>query len=514
MLTKSAVLKFYKRKDVQDAMIEHARGKEVGMRFGTIFGSRPDVLSYPRDVLELVLKNINSNFWEAKNTISFHSSEENWENPLAISSKSSKKDLDELRIGWDLVLDIDCPDWEISKLTTHLFIKALQENGVTAVTVKFSGNKGFHIGVPFEAFPGEVTGKQTKDIFPEGPKKIAQYLLDLITKKYVKIKDNKVVFDEKFAFSLPELKEKFGDREFLNNSCKKCNRKIKLRKIADENDFVCANCDTNEKSDKDFLTCVKCNILMEKMDTQKTLCSCGSDDYSSTFDPLSILEIDTVLISSRHLYRMPWSLHEKSGLISLPIAIDKVLDFDKSMAKPENIGQIEHKFLDREVDEATARDLLARALDFEVKIQEERKPERKYEELVITSPITEEFFPDCIKKILKGMEDGKKRGMFCLMNFLGKLGWQKQDIEDYIKEWNKKNPDPLREVYIKGQMHSFKAGDKLPPNCNNEAYYQDLGLKCERCKNFKNPVNYTLWRWRRHLQDNPIKEEGVVEEKA
>ncbi|MFH1606763.1 MAG: hypothetical protein ABIC91_05435, partial [Nanoarchaeota archaeon] len=158
-------------------MIDHAKNKEIGMRYGTIFGKRPDILAYPRDILELTLQNLNSPNWEPTKAISFHASEEIWENPLEISSNLTKKDFDELRIGWDLVLDIDCPDWEISKITTYLFIKALRDNGVKDVTCKFSGNKGMHIGVPFESFPKEVAGKLTKDIFPDGPKKIAIYLL-------------------------------------------------------------------------------------------------------------------------------------------------------------------------------------------------------------------------------------------------------------------------------------------------------------------------------------------------
>src|SRR3989344_2432318 len=222
MLTKSAVLKFYKRKDVQQAMVDHARNKEVGMRYGEIFGARPDMLSYPRDILELTLKNINSPSWDAKSVISFHASEEQWENPLALSSSLPKKELDELRIGWDLVLDIDCPDWEISKLTTHLFVKALRDDNVKDVSCKFSGNKGFHIGVPFEAFPQEVSGKLTKDLFPDAPKKIAQYLLDKIASKYITVKENKVIFDNEYEFSLENLRNKFGDRSFLIKKCLKC----------------------------------------------------------------------------------------------------------------------------------------------------------------------------------------------------------------------------------------------------------------------------------------------------
>ena len=62
------------------------------------------------------------------------------------------------------------------------------------------------------------------------------------------------------------------------------------------------------------------------------------------------------------------------------------------------------------------------------------------------------------------------------MNYLGKIGWSKPEIEVFLKSWNAKNKEPLREVYIKGQPHSFKAGDKLPPNCNNEAYYKGMGI--------------------------------------
>ena len=97
------------------------------------------------------------------------------------------------------------------------------------------------------------------------------------------------------------------------------------------------------------------------------------------------------------------------------------------------------------------------------------------------------------------MEDGKKRAVFILSNFLGKIGWSNKEIENYIIRWNKeKNKDPLRENYIRGQLRYFKAGDKLPPNCNNDAYYKGLGmcLPNHGCKRIKNPANYTIIRWK------------------
>ena len=125
----STTLSYYKRPEVQEALTEAAQDREVAVMFrGKGFGKRPDVIRYPRDVLE---------FAKRKAT-SFHISEERWENPLSIQTGMSRKDANELRVGWDLVLDIDCPDWEISKLTTHLFIKALHDNYVQHISCKFS----------------------------------------------------------------------------------------------------------------------------------------------------------------------------------------------------------------------------------------------------------------------------------------------------------------------------------------------------------------------------------------
>ena len=203
---------------------------------------------------------------------------------------------------------------------------------------------------------------------------------------------------------------------------------------------------------------------------------------------------------------MPYSLHEKSGLVSLPIDPSRVMEFKKDMAHPDKVLMPIFGFLERNVEKESARRLLIQALDFDVKLEEEKKlkEEKKYEEIVIESPIKEQLFPPCIKKILQGMEDGKKRGIFCLMNFLGKIGWNKQEITKFLHDWNKeKNSEPLREVYLKGQMSGFQPGAKLPPNCNNDAYYTGLDV-CKPdglCQKIKNPVNYTILKWKRYLQE-------------
>ncbi|MBU1974367.1 MAG: hypothetical protein KKH52_03155, partial [Nanoarchaeota archaeon] len=397
-----------------------------------------------------------------------------------------------------VTLDKECDVYDLSVDKTERFF-----GGCYPILLHNSGNKGFHIGVPFEAFPQEVAGKKTKDMFPDYPKKISLYLLDLISNNYIMIKDNKVLFDNKYAFGLNELKNKFGEREFLLTTCLRCKQKIKLSQ-ENTNEFICSRCEQRIKGENEFMKCTKCAILMEKIEQKKTLCPCGSNEYNSVFNPLSIIEVDSILISSRHLYRMPYSLHEKSALVSLPIDPDKVMEFEKEMAHPDKVLTSMFTFLDRNVSGESGRRLLMQALDFEVKLEEEREIEKDYEQFQVESPITEEFFPPCIKKILEGVEDGRKRSVFILMNFLGKIGWSKNEIEVYLQQWNKeKNRESLREVYIKGQMNHFKPGDKLPPNCNNEAYYMDLGmcLPDGLCQKIRNPVNYTIVRWKSHLRD-------------
>lgn len=504
MLDKGACLRYYKRKDVQEAIVEHALNKEVGLRYGESFGKRPDLLNYPPEILELAKRGVTS----------FHCSEELWSNPKELNSEMSRKELDELRLGWDLVLDIDCPDWEFSKLTTHLFIKALKDNGVQGISCKFSGNKGFHIGLPFESFPKEIVGKNINDLFPEGPRKISQYLLGSVSKYLVKIKDNSIIFDDQYPYSLAELRQKFGEQKFLINRCTHCRKEVNLS-FKEENEFICPKCENKNKSKEDFLSCNKCQILMQKISSSQPLCSCGSNQHHPVFDPLSIIEIDTILIASRHLYRMPYSLHEKSGLASVPIDPEKVLQFEKSIAHPNLVTISPFKFLGREENKEkikeSARRLLLNAWDYEVKIEEKREAVNPstFEEVKIESPIKEDFFPPCIKQILtQGMVDGRKRAVFILMNFLGKIGWQKKEIENYILQWNKeKNKSPLPENYIRGQLRYFTPGGKLPPNCDNEAYYKNMSI-CHPdalCGRLKNPVNYTLLRWKRWLRDNEEK---------
>ena len=438
MIHLSTLLKHYKRREIQEEIVFAAQNKEVAVKYGDKgYGKRPDTLSYPKDILEF-----------AKNgATSFHCSEELWYNPLQIDTSLKKTELDELRKGWDLILDIDCPWLDYSQVAGDLLIHALRYHGIEHLGVKFSGNHGFHIAVPFEALPESVNNQPTKLLFPDGPRKIATYLQEMIR---------------------AHLASRLLERENISQIMKK----------------------TGKKKEE----------LLKK----------------ENFDPFSVLTIDTVLISSRHLYRMPYSFNEKSGLVSIPLNPKKLLEFDKSTAVAERV-MVENEFLPRgKVNAGEASKLLVQAFDYHppASMQEEKvKSLRVKEDFAIPlAAVPEMYFPPCIQNISKGLQDGKKRAVFVLINFLSSLGWNHEQMEAWLREWNKRNPEPLRDQYFLGQLRYHQQAKKqaLPPNCANKAYMVGMGV-CKPdsfCKpntdpgaqdfapRIKNPVNYALKKQR------------------
>jgi len=432
MIPINVSLSHYKREDIQKEIIENANNREVAIKFNDNFGKRPDVLRHASDVLELA----------KQGATSFHASEELWKDPLRLDTSMRRQELDNLRVGWDLVIDIDCSIFDYSKIAADLVIKALRFHKVKSVSCKFSGNKGFHIGVPFEAFPEKIKGEEIKNLFPDAPKKIALYIKHMILPE--------------FADGILNLE---GD----------------ISKVL-------------EKTGK------KLSEIVYK------------EGGKTKFNPDSILQMDTLLISPRHLYRMPYSLHEKSGLVSTPLNPEKVLLFRKEFALPKNVRISQHRFLDRaNVEKDEAQRLFREALDFHVNENSKNETSEKKEFEAPKAALPEELFPPCIKNILKGVEDGKKRALFILVNYFTSIGWDYGMIEKKLKEWNAKNREPLREVYLLGHLRYHKQQQKnvLPPNCpkregnvilvNQQNYYTELRF-CQPdsfCAKIKNPAQYT-----------------------
>lgn len=418
------VWNWYSRESVQKALLEVAKNREVVSVFKEgNFGKRPDVINYQGDVLQAV----------ANGTVSFHGSVERWNQPMKLDVGMAKQDLDNLRAGWEIFIDPDVPDFEIAKVVTKQVVSALKDHGINNWSVKFTGGKGFHIGIPFESLPEKINLQETRTLYPDLLQKIIEYL-----KWYMK----------------EQLKEAILEIYTPNIISQKIGKPL--------NDIV----------------------------------------NSEGLDPFKVVNMD--IFSSRHLFRLPYSLHEKSLLVSFPIKFQNIDSFKKEDAAPERV-KVDEKFLVSKGFIHDAEALVVEALDWASKHAVEVKPiaveqKKKFEK---TKMIPEEYFPPCMKEILKGRADGRKRSVFILINFLRNMGWNIEQVEKKLTEWNEKNYPPLRLNYLRSQLRWHFSQDRnlLPPNCDNGNFYKQMGLYdiCDKevnhaVTNIKNPVNYPFRR--------------------
>ncbi|MEK6835424.1 MAG: DNA primase small subunit domain-containing protein, partial [Nanoarchaeota archaeon] len=390
------------------------------------YGKRPDILQFYNDIEELA----------KQGATSFNVSEEHWQNPLLLKPGMTKQQLDELRLGWDLIIDIDGLHLDYSKLAAYLIIEALKFYDINNYSIKFSGNRGFHIGIPFEAFPSSINNQETKKLFPDAARILASYLKEMIREP---------------------LTNKILEKETIQEISNKINK------------------------EKDYF--VNKNILWVS----------------------KLVDIDNVAISSRHMFRTPYSYHEKSGLISIPIKDNEILNFDKEEAKIENV-KVNLNFLDSlNVINQEATQLMTQAFYWHSKNKKKEEIKLDIKEYAVPiNAIKQAYFPPCISAGLSGLSDGKKRFLFLLLNFLKNTGYDEKGIETIVFEWNKRNKEPLRENYIQSQLAWSKRQKLiLPQNCpkdkenlanNFNNYYVDLHI-CNPdnlCRMIRNPVQYAI----------------------
>jgi DNA primase catalytic subunit len=455
-MERSLAEKYYSRDDIAKAILKFAKDREVGTQFDGYFGKRPDMLEYLSDVKDLIKKGI----------FSFHLSEERWANPLLLgNNKLSEEEKNKNRIGWDLILDLDGVDFVYSKIVGKIIIEFLYELGIKNVSTKFSGNKGFHIGIPFEAFSTEIIGiGKTSSLFPEAARKIAVYLM-------IKLKDkiSKAILD--YEGGIEKISKKY---------------EIPIKDLKTEN---------------------------------------------GEFNYMKVIEIDTILISSRHLFRAPYSLNEKSGLVSIPVKNENINDFEKFLAKPEKIDPKKYeKFEFLNYNPEFGKDgniLLTKAYDSDLSpedlidikdlerrsLNSQKNIKSQYGKITSTGnfdvadfEINEKIdikdFPETIKFTLENnFPDGKKRALFLLLTFLYSIKYSEDVIKQLIEDWTNKQENPLKPNYINAQITWFKSQSKTisPPNFNNDNYYKSIGIPKEliikdkkKFKNVtvKNPLHY------------------------
>lgn len=497
---------YYSNPKVQEAILKFSKDREVVPRYFEGFGKRPDNLQYTSDITGFV----------KRGATSFHASEEIWHDPLSISSEMSSRELGDIRKGWDLVIDVDSNYLDLSKLLTKLTVEALERNGVKNYSIKFSGSKGFHIIVSAKAFPVEFEGKKTKEMFPEWPRAICEFLMHYIKRDYNK-KAREIMPDIDTIKKRTNLVEK----DFLGSVCPNCGRNAKKGNLVT---LKCPDCGfsikrKDMKITKKRLSCPQndCAGILEICD-QEEYFQCeyckdsssinkrevsglgkavyekeavASDNFEEEMSGEIFGSSDLVLVAPRHLFRMPYSLHEKTALASVVLNKDEIEKFDPPK-DADPLRAIVKDFLP-ENEDGEAERLLANAIEWKKKQEGEiEKVEKKkygnYKEVEITGA-TEEMFPKPIQKLLKGLKEGRKRGLFILLTFLKSLNFSAEYINNKTREWNKLNDPPLKEGYVKSQIdwHLRQRKKILPPNYENNNFYKDLGL-LEGKPNAKNPI--------------------------
>jgi len=227
-----------------------------------------------------------------------------------------------------------------------------------------------------------------------------------------------------------------------------------------------------------------------------------------------LIEADLILVAPRHLFRMPYSLHEKTALSSIVVDKDKISEFQITDARPLKV-KIKDFYPNSEDEEA--KELLLQALDWkdqkdkeekiieqnkESAIPTQQKPKTgtktgEYKQITIPNP-SNDIFPPCIKEILNGIkQDGRKRALFILLNFFTSLGLEEKEIEKRINIWNEKNHMPLKKGYILSQLSWYKRNKaRMPPNCD-KPLYKDIAI-CkpdDLCRQIKNPLNYAVKKY-------------------
>jgi predicted RNA-binding Zn-ribbon protein involved in translation (DUF1610 family) len=498
---------YYSKPEIQKILLEFSKDRETIPRYFEGFGKRPDIIQYPSDVMGLV----------KKGATSFHASEELWNNPLELSSESTAKDMSALRKSWDLLIDIDSPYLDCSKIAARLIIAALEQHGVKNYGIKFSGSKGFHILISGTAFPETFQEEETKKMFPEWPRAISEFLMYYIRRDY-----NQEAGEILTDFDSIKTRTNLSKEDLREVYCTVSNRPAKKGLIVT---FECPICGLqikrrNIKLTKRRLKCLNSDcagvfsVINEEpyyyceytKDLDNSELSLSSDKNPELFEEVKgvsaekIAALDLVLVAPRHLFRMPYSLHEKTSLASIVLTKDQLDSFSPKDADPLKVKILEFQ---PENEPGEASRLLSAALEWK-KTQERQeeiltqssssskypknKGNKQYPEVSLVG-LTENHFPKPIKKLLKGLEEGRKRGLFILLTFLKSLNYSPQELNEKIREWNKKNDPPLKEGYVKSQIdwHLKQKKKILPPNYANKSFYEDLGLLDSKPKT-KNPL--------------------------
>ncbi len=379
-----------------------------------------------------------------KGVTSFHYSVERWKNPMAIAAGN----YDRLRSGWDIIFDLDSKiGMDGSRIAAEALCDFFSRYDIKNFGIKFSGSRGFHLCLPWEMFPHD---EELVKRYPEIPQSVTEFVKSRINKDLV----------DSIGRLVKEKGVKLNEFESLSNLSDIFRIKTSFEEIAQEEKI--------REAEKKF--------------TGK--------------------QVEIEKWGSRHMFRAPYSLNEKTWLVSLPINRSQLRDFSVETAKPD-VVKVKEAFFKGEENEAES--LLIDAMDWS-SMQKKEKPKPAPKKIYSKDKMPVESFPPCIKTVLAGLADGRKRSLFTLINFLRMMNWPWQEVEQTVIEWNERNKPPLPGSTVLAQLRWCQVNKRTPANCppDGEMYYVSTGI-CNPdaiCKAgtgsivIKNPIVYPFKKMR------------------
>jgi endogenous inhibitor of DNA gyrase (YacG/DUF329 family) len=329
-------------------------------------------------------------------------------------------------------------------------------------------------------------------MFPEWPRIICEYLKtisrDFLEKEISETEEHKKLSTMK-GIKCNNCGNMVDAMKEIQYYCPFC-KISETSRLTAEKPRKCAQCGKEmiKKSVLEFYPCKKCMLDSAK----------NPGNFSSSLDIFAILGLDLVLVSPRHLFRCPYSLHEKTGFSSVVLSEQELEKF-----QPKDADALKVKIRDYypEPEKNEAQNLLISALEWNgartrQKESSKEKSESKFEgkkNIEINVDKSSIKYPPIIKKMLEGMDDGKKRALFVLLNFFRSLNFTQEEIKSKIEEWNKKNKKQLKEGYIQAQIEwTFRQKKMLPPNYD-KPFYKDIAFSPDdEDLRIKNPVSYAI----------------------
>ncbi len=234
-------------------------------------------------------------------------------------------------------------------------------------------------------------------------------------------------------------------------------------------------------------------------------------EVPSKLNPFYFVEIEKNW-GNRHMFRAPYSLNEKTWLVSVPLAHKDLKGFSPKEAEFDKVLSGSHP--DFFVVEGDASSLLTDAMD-SYALRKKEVVKKEIKKVRWERKVEEEFFPPCIKMILEGLQEGRKRSVFTLVSFLKMMNWSPEEIENKVFEWNERNRPPLPRAVLMAQLRWNLVNDRTPPNCTNDTFFKSIGIY-DACSNLvdhskiKNPIAYPFRQLFRQLMKTkkPVKKRG------